>query len=411
MQLCLLFCLVLLSLQAAGLPRRHHHAWRAKKRVRELPAVGTEAPGNQNFTFDLYRALAADSPDQNIFFSPLSISTSLALIYLAASSDTKAQISGGLGLPAQGGPEEEEAFHRGAHRLLQELRRPREDLQLGLGTALFLLPTVHVQDAFLSTARTLYLADTFPTNFRDPEAAQKQINDYVAKQTKGKIVDLVKDLDSSEVMVMVNYIFFKAKWETSFDHKSTLKQDFHVTAETVVQVPMMRREDEYYYLLDHNLYCRVVGVPYQGNATALFVLPSEGRMEQVEAGLSQGTLRKWLKKLTKRKLQLYLPKFSMEGSYQLEKVLPKLGIRDLFTSQADLTGFTNHSNIQVSEMVHRAVVEVDESGTKAAAATATVFAFRSARIGAQVVAFNRPFLMVIMENNRNILFLGRVVRP
>ncbi|KAF6132826.1 serpin family A member 5 [Phyllostomus discolor] len=384
MQLCLLFCLVLLSLQAAALPRRRHHAWRTKKRVRELPVASAEAPGNQNFTFDLYRALAADSPDQNIFFSPLSISESLALIYLAAASDTKTQISEALGLPAQGGREEEEAFHRGSHQLLQELRQPRADLQLGLGTALFILPTVHVRDAFLSAARTLYLADTFPTNFRDPKAAQKQINDYVAKQTNGKIVDLVKDLDSSEIMVMVNYIFFKAKWETSFDHKSTLKQDFHVTSETVVQVPMMRREDECYYLLDRNLYCRVVGVPYQGNATALFILPGQGKMEQVEAGLSQETLRRWLKKLTKRKLQLYLPKFSMEGSYQLEKVLPKLGIRDLFTSQADLTGFTNHSNIQVSEMVHRAAVEVDESGTKAAAATVTVFTFRSARIGAQV---------------------------
>ncbi|XP_036887286.1 plasma serine protease inhibitor isoform X2 [Sturnira hondurensis] len=410
MQLCLLFCLVLLSLQVASLPRRHR-TWRTKKRVRELPGVSTAAPGNQNFTFDLYRALAAAGPNQNIFFSPLSISTSLALVSLGAQSDTKTQILEGLGLPVQGGPEEEEALHSSFRQLLQTLRQPREDLQLGLGTALFILPTVHIQDTFLSTARTLYLADTFPTNFRDPEAAKKQINDYVAKQTKGKIVDLVKDLDSSEIMVMVNYIFFKAKWETSFDHKSTQMQDFHVTSETVVQVPMMRQEDEYYYLLDRNLYCRVVGVPYRGNATALFVLPNEGRMEQVEAGLNQDTLRKWLKRLTKRRLQLHLPKFSMEGSYQLEEVLPKLGIRDIFTSQADLSGLSNHSNIYVSEMVHKAVVEVDESGTKAAAATAMVFAFRSARIGAQVVVFDRPFLMMVVENTENILFLGRVTRP
>ncbi|XP_036986192.2 plasma serine protease inhibitor [Artibeus jamaicensis] len=409
MQLCLPFFLVLLSLQVASLPRRHH-TWRTKKRVRELPVVSTAAPGNQNFTFDLYRALAAAGPDQNIFFSPLSISVSLALISLGARSNTKTQILESLGLTVQGGPEEE-ALHSGFHQLLQALRQPREDLQLGLGTALFVLPTMHIQDTFLSTARTLYLADTFPTNFRDPEAAQKQINDYVAKQTKGKIVDLVQNLDSSEIMVLVNYIFFKAKWETSFDHKSTQMQDFHVTPETVVQVPMMRCENEYYYLLDRNLYCRVVGVPYQGNATALFVLPNEGRMEQVEAGLNQDTLRKWLKKLTKRRLQLHLPKFSMEGSYQLEKVLPKLGIRDIFTSQADLTGLSNHSNIQVSEMVHKAVVEVDESGTKAAAATAVMFVFRSARIGAQVVAFDRPFLMMIVENTENILFLGRVARP
>ncbi|XP_019497998.1 PREDICTED: plasma serine protease inhibitor [Hipposideros armiger] len=202
-----------------------------------------------------------------------------------------------------------------------------------------------------------------------------------------------------------------AKWETNFNLKSTKTQDFHVTSEMVVQVPMMTREDQYYYLLDRNLFCKVVGVPYQGNATAFFILPNKGRMGQVEAGLNQVTLRNWLKMLTKRKLLLYLPKFSIEGSYQLDKVLPKLGIRDIFTSNADLTGFTNHSNIQVSEMVHKAVVEVDESGTKAAAATNTVFAFRSARVGSQLVVFNRPFLIVIVENTENILFLGKLMRP
>lgn len=97
-----------------------------------------------------------------------------------------------------------------------------------------------------------------------------------------------------------------AKWETRFDPQSTSKQDFHVTPETVVQVPMMKREDEYDYLLDRRLYCRVVGLPYQGNATALFILPSEGRMQKVEAGLDQETLTKWLKKFTKRYLQAAL---------------------------------------------------------------------------------------------------------
>ncbi|XP_054571414.1 plasma serine protease inhibitor-like [Eptesicus fuscus] len=407
MQLRLLLCLALLSPQGSSL--RHQHSWPARKRARELPAAATAAPAHRNFTFDLFRALVAADPDQNIFFSPLSISMPLAMISLGARSSTKAQILEGLGLGAQGGPEED-ALHQGFRRLLQGLRRPPEDLQLSLGSALFVRPAVRVRDAFLSAMRTLYLADAVPTNFEDPAAAQKQINDYVAKQTEGRIVDLVKDLDSSEVMVMVSYIFFKAKWETRFDPQSTRMQDFHVTPETVVQVPMMRREDEFDYLLDRSLSCRVVGLPYQGNATALFVLPSEGRMEKAEAGLNQEILTKWLKKLTKRKLQLYLPKFSIEGSYQLETILPTLGIRDLFTSRADLAGFTNHSNIQVSQMVHKAVVEVDESGTQAAAATGVVFAFRSARVGSQMIVFNRPFLMAIV-NAEGVLFLGKVTRP
>uniref|UniRef100_A0A2K5WKC8 Serpin family A member 5 n=1 Tax=Macaca fascicularis TaxID=9541 RepID=A0A2K5WKC8_MACFA len=354
MQLFLLLCLVLLSPQEASLHR--HHPRETKKRVKDLHVGATVAPSSRrDFTFDLYRALASAAPSQN------------------------RQILEGLGLDLQKSSEEQ--LHRGFQQLLQELNQPRDGFQLSL--------------------------DSFPTNFGDSAGALKQINDYVAKQTKGKIVDLLKNLDSNAVMVMVNYIFFKAKWETSFNHKGTQEQDFYVTPETVVRVPMMSREDQYHYLLDRNLSCRVVGVPYQGNATALFILPSEGKMQQVENGLSEKTLRKWLKMFKKRQLELYLPKFSIEGSYQLDKILPKLGISNVFTSHADLSALTTHL-IHLS-MVHKAVVEVDESGTRAAAATGTIFMFRSARLSSQKIVFNRPFLMFIVDND--ILFLGKVNRP
>lgn len=406
MQLFLLLCLVLLSPQEASLHR--HHPRETKKRVKDLHVGATVAPSSRrDFTFDLYRALASAAPGQNVFFSPVSISVSLAMLSLGAGSSTKRQILEGLGLDLQKSSEEQ--LHRGFQQLLQELNQPRDGFQLSLGNALFTDLVVDVQDTFMSAMKTLYLADSFPTNFGDSAGALKQINDYVAKQTKGKIVDLLKNLDSNAVMVMVNYIFFKAKWETSFNHKGTQEQDFYVTPETVVRVPMMSREDQYHYLLDRNLSCRVVGVPYQGNATALFILPSEGKMQQVENGLSEKTLRKWLKMFKKRQLELYLPKFSIEGSYQLDKILPKLGISNVFTSHADLSGISNHTNIQVSEMVHKAVVEVDESGTRAAAATGTIFMFRSARLSSQKIVFNRPFLMFIVDND--ILFLGKVNRP
>lgn len=207
MQLCLLLCLVLLSPQVVS---RHHPRTRvAKKRVRELPAVTPAPPGQRDFIFDLFRALVAAGPDQNIFFSPLSIAMTLGMVSLGARSNTKAQILDGLCFDFQCDPEE--LLHKTFHQLLQELNGPKEDLQLSLGNALFIKPTVDIQDTFLSAMRTLYLADTFPTDFKDPEAAKKQINDYVAKQTKGRIVDLVKELDSNGIMVLVNYIFFKGK--------------------------------------------------------------------------------------------------------------------------------------------------------------------------------------------------------
>ncbi|KAI5937018.1 Plasma serine protease inhibitor [Manis javanica] len=392
MQLGLLLCLMLLSPQAATF--RRHRSREVKKRVKESPLVATVSPCSRDFTFDLYRALAAAAPDQNIFFSPLSISITLAVLSLGAQANTKAQILEGLGLTQQGRPAEE--LHEAFQQLLCELGQPREDMQLSLGNALFVGLTVPIREAFLSAMRTLYLADTFPTNFGDPAGAQRQINDYVAKETKGKIVDLVKDLDSTEIMVMVNYIFFKAKWKKGFDHKNTREEDFYVTPEMVVRVPMMVSENRYHYLLDGNLSCKVVGLPYQGNASALLILPSEDGMAQVESGLNENLLRKWLKLLTKRQLELYLPKFSIEGSYQLHKVLPKLGIRDVFTSHADLTGITNHSNIHVSQVTHKAMMTLDEQGLEAAATTSIRLTPKGSPnldpTAPPGTEFNRPFL-------------------
>ncbi|XP_051695083.1 plasma serine protease inhibitor [Oryctolagus cuniculus] len=407
MQLFFLVCLLLLSPQGAS-PRRHHPR-EMRKKVKEPLVEATAAPSRRDFAFDLYRALASTTPGQNVFFSPLSISLSLAMLALGARSNTKTQILEGLGLDLQARSEDE--VHHGFQQLLHELTQPREDLQLSLGNTLFIDRKLDIQDAFLSAIRTLYLADAFSTDFEDFVGAKKQINDYVAKQTKGKVVELLKHLDGTQVMVMVNYIFFKAKWEMSFSPEDTREHDFHVRPEASVRVPMMNREDQYLYFLDRNLSCMVLGLRYQGNATALFILPEEGKMRQVEEGLSEKTLRKWLKMFTKRQLDLYLPKFSIKGSYQLDKILPRLGISDVFTSHANLSAITSHSNIQVSEMVHKAVVEVDESGTKAAAATASIFLFRSVRIGVPTLMFNRPFLLLIVDGHSNILFAGKVVQP
>ncbi|XP_006839683.1 PREDICTED: plasma serine protease inhibitor [Chrysochloris asiatica] len=408
MQLFFVLYLMLLSTEVSTLGG--HYSRELRRGGVRLPLATKGSPRSRDFAFNLYRALASADPGHNIFFSPLSISVSLAMLSLGARSHTKMQILKGLGLRLRDSPEE--ALHRAFQQCLQTLNGSQNDLQLSLGNALFTDQKLDVQDSFLNSVKVLYLADTFPSNFGDPAKAKKQINDYVAKQTKGKIVDLIKDLDSDSVMVLVNYVFFKAKWKASFNRKNTQEKPFYVNSETVVQVPMMNHEDLFYYFEDLHLSCKVVGIPYQGNATALFILPNVGSMEQVENGLNGKTLQKWFKLFRRRQLQVYLPRFSIEGSYQLEKVLPQLGIREVFTSKADLSGITNHSSVHVSEMVHKAVVEVDESGTKAASATGSVIMFRSAYRRNSKVVFNRPFLMLIMEQRtKGILFLGKVTHP
>ncbi|XP_038193888.1 plasma serine protease inhibitor [Arvicola amphibius] len=395
-------CLLLFSLGVAS--RRSQE----KKKGKGSSVSARVTPRSEDFAFSLYRALASEAPDQNVFFSPMSVSMSLAMLSMGTGSHSKTQIMEGLGLSLQQSQEAE--LHKGFLHLLQRFSQLSDGLQLSLGSALFIDPAVRIRDNFLGAMKTLYMADTFSTNFGNPEMAKKQINDYVAKQTKGKIVDLIKELQSTHFMVLINYIFFKAKWETAFSDKNTHKEDFHVTPKQTIQVLMMNREDEYYYIMDRDIPCTLVRIPYQGNATALFILPSEGKMQQVEKGLNARALKNWLKTTTKRRLGLCLPKFSIEGTYHLEKILPKLGIKDVFTSNADLSGMIDNANVNLSEMTHKSVVELDESGTVAAAATGEVFMFRSARPMTLQMKFNRPFLFAIVEN-MNLLFLGKVVRP
>ncbi|XP_021034732.1 plasma serine protease inhibitor [Mus caroli] len=401
-----ILCLVLFISHGVA-SRRHSHS-KEKKKAKESSVGNVGNPSSKDFTFRLYRALASEAPGQNVFFSPMSVSMSLGMLSLGAGLKTKTQILDGLGLSLQQG--QEDKLHKGFQQLLQRFRQPSDDLQLSLGSALFKDPAVHIRDDFLSAMKMLYMSDTFSTNFGNPEIAKKQINDYIVKQTKGKIVDLIKDLDSTHVMIVVNYIFFKAKWQTAFSETNTHKMDFHVSPKKTIQVPMMNREDGYSYYLDQNISCTVVGIPYQGNAIALFILPSEGKMKQVEDGLDERTLRNWLKMLTKRRLDLYLPKFSIEATYKLEKVLPKLGIQDVFTTHADLSGITDHTNIKLSEMVHKSMMEVEESGTTAAATTGTIFTFRSARPSSLKIEFTGPFLLTLMEDS-HIIFVGKVTRP
>ncbi|KFO21355.1 plasma serine protease inhibitor isoform X2 [Fukomys damarensis] len=396
MQLFLLLCLALLSPQVATSRR-----FRAQKKQ-------PKEPSTRDFAFDLYRALASSSPTQNVFFSPLSVSTILAILSVGARGNTQAQILEALGFDPQHQAVAE--LHYSFRHLLVRLTRPGNGFKLSLGNALFIDDRLVVYSIFQLIIMTTYLANIYSTHSGDPAAAQKQINDYLARQTQGKIVDLIQNLDSTDIMVMVNYIFFKAKWEIGFNNRTTQDQDFYLTLEKKVQVPMMNHEDQYLYFLDRYLSCTVVGVPYEGNVTAYFILPNIGKMEQVENSLSTKTLKKWTQTVRRRRLNLYLPKFSIEGSYHLEKIFPKLGIRDIFTQGADLSGISKYPNIQLSQMVHKAMVEVDESGTRAVSGTGTVFSFRSAYPNSRKITFNRPFLMAILEN-MTTLFFGKVTQP
>ncbi|XP_038192902.1 serine protease inhibitor A3N-like [Arvicola amphibius] len=372
----------------------------------------TLASINTDFAFSLYKELVLKNPDENIVFSPLSISAALAVLSLGASNNTLQEILEGLKFSLTETPEAD--IHRGFGQLLLMLSQPNEELQISIGSTMFVEKRLQILAEFKEKARALYQAEASSVDFQQPHEATKLINDYVRNQTQGKIKQLISDLDESILMVLVNYIYFKGKWMTPFNPDSTFESDFYLDNKTTVKVPMMKRNFlSTPYFRDEELSCTVVELKYTGNASALFILPDEGRMQQVEASLQPETLRKWRDSLMPSLIdELYVPKFSISTDYSLEGILQQLGIKEIFSTQADLSGITGAKDLSVSRVVHKAVLDVTETGTEAAAATGMRLMGSALILEPLEVHFNRPFLMTISDTEtQTSLFMAKVTNP
>ncbi|XP_055147372.1 alpha-1-antichymotrypsin isoform X2 [Symphalangus syndactylus] len=371
------------------------------------------ASTNVDFAFSLYKQLVLKAPDKNVIFSPLSISTVLAFLSLGARNTTLTEILKGLKFNLTETSEAE--IHQSFQHLLHTLNQSSDELQLSMGNAMFVKEQLSLLDRFTEDAKRLYGSEAFATDFQDSAAAKKLINDYVKNGTRGKITDLIKDLDPQTMMVLVNYIFFKAKWEMPFDPQDTHASRFYLSKKKWVMVPMMSLHHlTTPYFRDEELSCTVVELKYTGNASALLILPDQDKMEEVEAMLLPETLKRWRDALESRQIdELYLPKFSISRDYNLEDILLQLGIEEAFTSKADLSGITGARNLAVSQVVHKAVLDVSEEGTEASAATAVKITLLSAFVDPKtIVRFNRPFLMIIVPTDtQNIYFMSKVTNP
>ncbi len=384
-----------------------------------LPAFAEESAdvkpivtGNTAFALDLYGKLRTQ--EGNLFLSPYSISTALAMTYGGARGDTEKQMAATLRFTVP-----QEQLHLGFAALQSRLNAVQQKSKIKLAVANSLWPQKGYEflPDFVALCRDRYEAKPTAVDYAGAtEAARKQINDWVEAKTNRKIQELFKPgvLDAQTRLVLANAIYFKGDWATPFDKQFTQELPFFLANGKQVTAPLMTRQAHFGYAATADL--QVLDLPYAGNALSMAILlPAKADgLAALEAQLTVAKLDGWLKALRNREVNVVLPKFKTTAEFSLGATLQSLGMRDAFAAgQADFSGMTGKKDLFISAVVHKAFVEVNEEGTEAAAATGVGMALTAAMPQEPpVFRADHPFLFLIRDNQTgSILFLGRVVDP
>jgi serpin B len=381
-------------------------------------AVASLTADNLSFATRLYRALRAEAPAGNLFFSPHSISVALAMTFGGARGETATQMVAALELKL-GAAE----LHRAFNALDQELARRAQPLpagstgdppKLSITNALWSKRDYRFLPAYLDLLALNYGAGMFSLDFEgDTEASRRTINRWVEDQTAGRISDLLKPgaVSPTTVLVLTNAVYFKGSWGKVFDLQATADAPFSLAPGNAVAVPTMRTQGSFGHAVTADY--EAVQLPYVGGKLAmLLIAPLPARAAGFEAGLTAATLDTLVAALAPKEVRLFLPKFRFSADFKLRPTLAALGMPLAFGSQADFSGMNGTGGLAISDVVHQAFVAVDEKGTEAAAATAVVVGPPSGPPPAIDVRFDRPFLFLIRDLPTGaVLFVGRLADP
>ena len=365
---------------------------------------------NLEFALNLYRKMSVDA-QKNLFISPFSISTALAMLLLGSKQNTAKELRETL----QHGASTDEEIHALSMDTLQKFLK-LNDITLETASKLFPEKSFAVSQTFYEKCLKYYDAQTESLNFlENPENSRKQINEWVEQQTKGKITDFLPggSVRNSTKLVLANAIYFKGNWLDKFKEAETTDMDFFVSESEKQKVKMMTQKRKYNFTKDEKLGVNVVELPYKNEefSMLLFVPTEKFGLGALEKSLTPDIFESITSQMFETEVILGLPRMKFEYEVDLVSHLQQLGISDLFEAgKADLTGLSNSGNLHVSGAFHKAVIEVNEEGSEAAAATGMLVMMSLLPLPPEQVICDHPFMFVIRHIPTSaILFVGRFV--
>jgi serpin B len=374
--------------------------------------VDRAVQGNTAFALHLYQKLG--SAEGNLFLSPFSISTALAMTYAGARGNTAREMAAALCFSLEG--EELHSAFAGLRRNLLEGEK-KAGVLLKVANALWPQKGYPFVREYLALVERYYGTTVTPMDYAQAaEQARQTINQWVERETENKIKDLIPAgiLNPLTRLVLTNGIYFKGDWASQFRKSATHDAPFYGTPGSSIKVPMMTQQHRFRYGERDDL--QILELPYAGNELSLVVLLPrrvEG-LPELERSLTPEGLADWTGHLQEREVVVFLPKFKLTSQFRVDAALKELGMRDAFSPErADFAGMDGKPHwLYIGAVLHKAFVDVNEEGTEAAAATGVAVRVTSARVQPPTFRADRPFLFLIRDNRTgSILFMGRVVDP
>ncbi|XP_074432198.1 ovalbumin-related protein X-like [Larus michahellis] len=388
--------------------------------------MGSITAANAEFSFDVFKELKVHHANENILYSPLNIIAALAMVYLGARGNTEYQMEkvlhfdkiAGLGGTIQTKCGKSMNIHILFKELLSDITAPKANYSLYIANRLYAEKTRPVLPIYLKCVKKLYRAGLETVNFKTaPNQARQLINSWVESQTNGQIQNFLEpgSVDLHTALVLVNAIYFKGIWKTAFREEDTRELPFSVTKQESRPVQMMCQNSTFKVAAVAAEKMKILELPYaSGQLSMLVLLPDDiSGLEQLEKKISFEKLTEWTSPnmMEKKRVKVYLPRMKIQEKYNLTSVLMALGMTDLFSPLANLSGISSAKMLKISEAIHEAYMEVTEEGTEVGGSAGVMGDIKHSSESEEFRA-DHPFLFFVKHNPTNsILFFGKYCSP
>jgi serine protease inhibitor len=362
---------------------------------------------NNSFGFELFNQLQLKDRGKNIFYSPLSVALALSMAYNGAHGETREAMrrtskTEGLSL---------DEINQASAALLNALRSSDPKVELAIANSLWTHRDVKFREDFLERNRQFFGAEVASLDFGAP-GTPSTINNWVSRNTKRKILAIIDQINPDDVMFLINAVYFKGQWENKFKKTLTRKEPFYPLSGPQKDVQMMSQSGNYQYYRGNKFQALRLFYSAKSASLDLFLPDKDSSIDDLLKELNFERCRQWAGSFYDTPGDIRIPRFKISYENSLKDPLKALGMEVAFErGKADFSEMRDQNDLYISEVIHKAVVDVDEEGTEAAASTSVVMTQVSARLPFTFIA-DHPFVMMIRDQRTDaILFMGVVVDP